>query len=86
MLPNTSNTVDELPLDAAQPAAAPMSGAVHGVESTAVIIPKIKVPINESCFGSMAYTQAGNPTLKNPAMPMAMKAMKIPSPIVNAGY
>ena len=86
MAPNTISTVEVLPLEAAQPAAAPINGAVQGVDSTAVIIPNTNVPMNESCLGSIAYTHAGRPTLKNPAIPTAMMAIKIPIPIVNAGY
>ena len=86
MAPNTISTVEVLPLEAAQPAAAPINGAVQGVDNTAVIIPNTNVPMNESCLGSIAYTHAGRPTLKNPAIPTAMMAMKIPIPMVNAGY
>ena len=70
----------------AHPAAAPMSGAVHGVESTAVITPKIALPPIDSCLVSIAYTHCGRPTVKKPAIATAITAMKRPTPIVNAGY
>jgi hypothetical protein len=54
MVKNTSMMVDALFVVTAHPAAAPMSGAVQGVESTAVITPNITLPPIDSCFGSIA--------------------------------
>ena len=50
--PKTSSTVVIVPVTA-QTTAEPMKGAVHGVESTAVMMPKPKEPITVSCRGSI---------------------------------
>src|SRR5690606_36554377 len=71
---------------AAQAAAAPMNGAVHGVESTAVMTPKPKLPATVSCRGVTWYTTCGNCTAKNPHIPTDMIAITTPTPIVNHGY
>ena len=52
MVRNTAMIVNGLFVVTAQPAAAPMSGAVQGVDSTAVITPKITEPGTVSFFVS----------------------------------
>ena len=86
MVPNTVSTVARLPLAAAQPAAAPISGAVQGVLSTAVMMPITKLPPMVSWLASIECTHCGRFTLKKPAMPKAITAMNSPRPIVNSGY
>ena len=63
-----------------------MSGAVHGVDSTAVIMPNRNEPAYESCFASTRWTQSGRFTVKKPAMPTAMMAMMTPTAMVNSGF
>ena len=83
--PNTVR-VSEGSCLAAQSAAAPINGAVHGVDRTAVIIPNINEPYHESCFGFTAYTKLGSRIEKRPPIPIAIMPMKSPNTIVNAGY
>ena len=71
---------------AAQAAAAPMNGAVQGVDSMAVSIPRPKEPGNVSWLGLIIYINWGSRTEKIPHIPKAIVAMMMPIPMVKTGY
>ncbi len=64
---------------AAHAAALPMNGAVHGVESTAVMIPNRNEPCKVSWLGFTAYAHCGAFTSNTPSMPTAITATTRPT-------
>src|SRR5439155_4664646 len=69
----------------AHAAAAPMNGAVHGVDSTAVMIPKPNEPPRDSSDGLMRQIHPGSLTEKRRHMPTANTQITRPTAMVKAG-
>ena len=64
-----------------------MNGAVHGVESTAVMTPNKNDPNHESCFGFTLYTTFGKANRKKSTHANCHDANEYaPRIMVNAGY
>ena len=72
--------------DTAQAMAAPISGAVHGVERTAVSTPIQKEPPSRCCCGLTRVNTAGMGICGGHINPTAITPITVPTKMVNQGY